>query len=129
MICHQLCHIKKTECGFLVKSVLLCICPSISSSVSQHNSETVRRYPSRVVHILLQHFSYYLCLTQSVPMLHVAIHVGGSFTVYSNIVTGLCGMQVLQYPRYCNNSGSLSPLPCRVVNHCLVVQFLVRTEG
>ena len=39
------------------------------------------------------------------------------------------GMQVLQYPRYCNNSGSLTPLPCRVVNHCLVVQVLVRTEG
>ena len=38
------------------------------------------------------------------------------------------GMQVLQY-RYCNNSGSLTPLPCRVVNHCLVVQVLVRTEG
>ena len=39
------------------------------------------------------------------------------------------GMQVLQYPRYCNNSGSLTPLPCRVVNQCLVVQVLVRTEG
>ena len=38
------------------------------------------------------------------------------------------GMQVLQY-RYCNNSGSLTPLPCRVLNHCLVVQVLVRTEG
>ena len=38
------------------------------------------------------------------------------------------GMQVLQY-RYCNNSGSLTPLPCRVVNHWLVVQVLVRTEG
>ena len=32
-----------------------------------------------------------------------------------------CGMQVLQYLRYCNTSGSLTPLPCRVVNHCLVV--------
>ena len=32
----------------------------------------------------------------------------------------ICGMQLLQYPRYCNNSGSLTPLPCRVVNHCLV---------
>ena len=41
----------------------------------------------------------------------------------------VCGMQVLQYPRYCNNSGSLTPLPCRVVNHCLVVQVVVRTEG
>ena len=40
-----------------------------------------------------------------------------------------CGMQVLQYPRYCNHSGSLTPLPCRVVNHCLVAQVLVRTEG
>ena len=39
-----------------------------------------------------------------------------------------CGMQVLQC-RYCNTSGSLTPLPCRVVNHCLVVQVLVRTEG
>ena len=41
------------------------------------------------------------------------------------------GMQVLQcrYCRYCNTSGSLTPLPCRVVNHCLVVQVLVRTKG
>ena len=41
------------------------------------------------------------------------------------------GMQMLQYPRYCNNSGSLTPLPCRVVNHCLVLQVhvLVITEG
>ena len=38
------------------------------------------------------------------------------------------GMQVLQC-RYCNTSGSLTLLPCRVVNHCLVVQVLVRTEG
>ena len=41
----------------------------------------------------------------------------------------VCGMLVLQYLRYCNNSGSLTPLPCKVVNHCLVVQVLVRTEG
>ena len=38
------------------------------------------------------------------------------------------GIQVLQC-RYCNTSGSLTPLPCRVVNHCIVVQVLVRTEG
>ena len=40
-----------------------------------------------------------------------------------------CSMRVLQYLRYCNTSGSLMPLPCRVVNHCLVVQVLNRTEG
>ena len=39
------------------------------------------------------------------------------------------GMHVLQYLRYCNTSGILTPLPCIVVYHCLVVQFLDRTEG
>ena len=50
--------------------------------------------------------------------------VGGFVCLYMCV-----GMQVLQYLRYCNTSGSLTPLPCRVVNHCLVVQVLVRTEG
>ena len=45
-----------------------------------------------------------------------------------NVVKSDIGMQVLQC-RYCNTSGSLTPLPCTVVNHCLVVQVLVRTEG
>ena len=31
-------------------------------------------------------------------------------------------MQVLQYLRYCYTSGCLTPLPCRVVNHCLPCQ-------
>ena len=38
-------------------------------------------------------------------------------------------MQVLQYFRYCNTSGSLTPLPCRVVNHSLLVQVLDTTKG
>jgi len=47
------------------------------------------------VDILVGWFTYYFSIlviiyvTQSVPMLHVAIHIGGSLTLYSNIVTGL----------------------------------------
>ena len=50
------------------------------------------------------------------------------FSIIIGSSIGYLGMQVLQC-RYCNTSGSLTPLPCRVVNHCLVVQVLVRTEG
>ena len=42
-------------------------------------------------------------------------------SVYVYVYVYVSGMQVLQYLRYCNTSGSLTPLPCRVVNHCLVV--------
>ena len=38
-------------------------------------------------------------------------------------------MQTLQYLMYCNTSGSLTPLPFRVVNHCFVDQVLDRNEG
>ena len=48
---------------------------------------------------------------------------------YSDLCTCAYGMQVLQYLRYCHTSWSLTPLPCRVVNHCLVVQVLDRTKG
>ena len=48
------------------------------------------------------------------------------FTYYRYML--LC-MQVLLYLRYCNTSGSLMPLRCRVVNNCFMVQVLDRTEG
>ena len=51
------------------------------------------------------------------------------FPVYTSLYNCPEGMQVLQYLRYCNTSGSLTSLPCRVVNHCLVVQVLDITEG
>ena len=38
-------------------------------------------------------------------------------------------MQVLQYLRYCNTTGSLTPLPRRVVNQCFVVQVLNILSG
>ena len=37
-------------------------------------------------------------------------------------------LQILQYLICCDTSRSLTPLPCRVVNHCHVVQVLDRTE-
>ena len=49
--------------------------------------------------------------------------------MYNSMYVCMYGMQVLQYLRYCNTPGSLTPLPCRVVNHCLVIYILDRTEG
>ena len=50
-------------------------------------------------------------------------------TSLGKCVSGRLCMQVLLYRRYCSTAGGLTPLPCRVVNHCLVVQVLDITEG
>ena len=55
--------------------------------------------------------------------------VNSQCRVAAMFVSGTGGMQVLQYLWYYNTSGSLTPLHCRVENHCLVIQVLDRTEG
>ena len=83
----------------------------------------------RFARYLLAGISIYLVwplnrMTVRVPQ-SIIVQSASSFCSQTRFV----GMQVLQYLRYINTPGNLTPLPCRVVNHCLAVQFLNRTLG
>ena len=75
------------------------------------------------------------CLPITMGHLSLSLHILALKSPISSILSvrgmplSTLGMQVLHYLLYRNTSGSLTPLPCRIVNHCLMVQVLDRTEG
>ena len=78
-----------------------------------------------------KHFTRYLLVGISFylfcPLTRMTVGVRQSIIVQSAssdcCLLRFVGMEVLQYLRYCNSSGSLTLLPCRVVNNSLWYRF------